>query len=88
MTATAGASPGGAVFQVQFASPDAGAVDAAQSAVRAVPGVQSATTSSLALGGVSVLRVTYSGDIEALAAALRAQGWKVTQGPGALSIRR
>ena len=88
VTATAGASPGGAVFQVQFASPDAGAVDAAQAAVRAVPGVQSATTSSLALGGVSVLRVTYSGDIEALAAALRGQGWKVTQGPGALSIRR
>ena len=86
--AGAGASPGGAVFQVQFASPDAGAVDAAQAALRAVPGVQGAVPSSLALGGVSVLRVTYGGDIEALAAALRAQGWKVTQGPGALSIRR
>lgn len=83
-----GAAAGGAVFQVQFPSPDAGAVDAAQAALRAVPGVQSAVPSSLALGGVSVLRVTYGGDIEALAAALRAQGWKVTQGPGALSIRR
>ena len=83
-----GAAAGGAVFQVQFPSPDAGAVDAAQAALRAVPGVQGAVPSSLALGGVSVLRVTYTGDIEALAAALRAQGWKVTQGPGALSIRR
>jgi hypothetical protein len=83
-----GAAAGGAVFQVQFPSPDAGAVDAAQAALRAVPGVQGAVPSSLALGGVSVLRVTYGGDIEALAAALRAQGWKVTQGPGALSIRR
>lgn len=83
-----GAAAGGAVFQVQFPSPDAGAVDAAQAALRAVPGVQSAVPSSLALGGVSVLRVTYGGDIEALAAALRAQEWKVTQGPGALSIRR
>jgi len=82
------AGPGGAVYQVQFASPDAGAVDAAQAALRAVPGVQGAVTSSLALGGVSVMRVTYGGDIETLAAALRAQGWKVTQGPGALSIRR
>ena len=88
VTVTAGANPGGAVIQVQFASPDAGAVDAAQAAVRAVPGVQAAITSSLALGGVSVLRVTFGGDIEALAAGLRAQGWKVTQGPGALSIRR
>jgi hypothetical protein len=83
-----GAAAGGAVFQVQFPSPDAGAVDAAQAALRAVPGVQGAVPSSLALGGVSVLRVTYTGEIAALAAALRAQGWKVTQGPGALSIRR
>ncbi len=81
-------APAGSVFQVQFASADAGAVDAAQAALRAVPGVLSAQTSSLALGGVSVMRVTYAGDIETLAAGLRAQGWKVTQGPGALSIRR
>lgn len=78
----------GAVIQVQFASPDAGAVDAAQAALRAVPGVSGVATSSLALGGVSVMRVTYGGEIETLAAALRAQGWKVTQGAGALSIRR
>ena len=88
VTVTAGATAGGAVIQVQFASPDAAAVDAAQAAVRAVAGVQGAVPSSLALGGVSVLRVTFSGDIEALSAGLRAQGWKVTQGPGALSIRR
>jgi len=85
---TAGTSPGGAVFQIQFASPDAGAVDAVQAALRGLPGVQAAVPSSLALGGVSVMRVTYGGDLEALAAALRAQGWKVTQGAGALSIRR
>ena len=85
---TGGATTSGSVFQIQFSSPDAGAVDAAQAAVRAVPGVQATTTSSLALGGVSVMRVTYGGDIETLAAALRAQGWKVTQGAGALMIRR
>ncbi len=84
---SAGGGPAAASVQVQFSSPDVGAVDAAQGALRAVPGVQSATTSSLALGGVSVMRVTYSGDLEALVAALRAQGWKVTQGAGVLMIR-
>jgi len=83
-----GISPGGASFQIQFSSPDVAAVDAVQAALRAVPGVQSAVPSSLALGGVSVMRVAYAGDLEALAAALRSQGWKVTQGAGALSIRR
>ncbi len=84
---SAGGGPAAASVQVQFSSPDVGAVDAAQGALRAIPGVQSATTSSLALGGVSVMRVTYSGDLEALVAALRAQGWKVTQGAGVLMIR-
>ncbi len=83
-----GAAPAASLFQVQFASPDASAVDAVQAALRAVPGVQAAVTSSLALGGVSVMRVTYAGDLETLASGLRAQGWKVTQGAGALSIRR
>ncbi len=83
-----GSAPAVAVYQVQFVSPDVAAIDAAQAAVRAVPGVQAATTTSLALGGVSVMRVTYAGEIETLAAGLRAQGWKVTQGAGVLSIRR
>ncbi|WP_353228080.1 heavy-metal-associated domain-containing protein [Novosphingobium sp.] len=85
---TSGSGPAATVYQIQFVSPDAGAVDATQAALRGVPGVQSAVPSSLALGGVSVMRVGYSGDLEALAAALRAQGWKVTQGSGALMIRR
>ena len=84
---SAGSGPAGAIVQVQFVSPDANAVDAAQAALRSVPGVLAATTSSLALGGVSVMRVTYSGDLETLATALRAQGWKVTQGPGVLMMR-
>jgi hypothetical protein len=45
-------------------------------------------TTSIAIGGTSVMRVTFAGDLEALAAALRAQGWKVTQGANALSIRK
>ncbi len=75
-------------FTVQFASPDAAAVDAALGAVRSSPGVKGASTTSLAMGGTSVMRVTYEGDLDTLAAALRARGWRVTVGNNALSIRR
>lgn len=97
--AAAGAAPGApsatpaaplilSTFTVQFASPDAAAVDAALAAVRGAPGVQGAATTSLAMGGTSVMRVTVSTDIGALADALRARGWRVTMGANALSIRR
>ncbi|MBS3927153.1 MAG: heavy-metal-associated domain-containing protein, partial [Sphingomonadales bacterium] len=75
-------------FTVQFASPDAGAVDAALGAVRSAPGVKGASTTSLAVGGTSIMRVTYEGDLDTLAAALRARGWRVTVGSNALSIKR
>lgn len=75
-------------FTIQFASPDAGAVDAALGAVRGSPGVQSAATTSLAMGGTSVMRVTFAGDLGTLADSLRARGWKVAVGNNALSIRR
>lgn len=75
-------------FTVQFASPDAAAVDAALGAVRGSPGVKGAATTSLAMGGTSVMRVTFEGDLNALADALRARGYRVTVGNNALSIRR
>ena len=75
-------------FTVQFASPDAGAVDAALGAVRSAPGVKGAATTSLAMGGTSVMRVTYEGEIATLADALRARGFKVAVGSNALSIKR
>jgi hypothetical protein len=75
-------------FTVQFASPDAAAVDAALAAVRGAPGVQGASTTSLAMGGTSVMRVSYAGELSGLADALRARGWRVTVGNNALSIRR
>jgi hypothetical protein len=73
---------------VQFATPDAAAVDAALAAVRGVPGVQGASTVSLAIGGTSVMRVTVAGGGDRLAAALRGQGWKVAGGGGVLRISR
>lgn len=86
--ATPAAKPVISTYVVQFASPDAGSVDAALAAVRGVPGVQGAATSSIAIGGTSVMHVTVAGDLESLAAALRARGWQVTVGSNALSIRR
>ena len=75
-------------YVVQFASPVGGSVDATLAAVRAAPGVRGAATSSLAIGGTSVMRVSYGGSIDQLAAALRGRGFTVTQGSNALAISR
>jgi hypothetical protein len=82
------AAPATGSYVVQFNSPNAGAVDATLAALRGVPGVRGASTSSVAIGGISVMRVTYSGDLSALAAALRARGWNVAQNAGGLGISR
>ncbi len=85
------ATPSGTVvapLSIQADTPNAAAVEATEAALRGIPGVRSAITSSLALGGISVLRVTFEGDATILAAALEARGWQVQQGEGALRIRR
>ena len=73
---------------VQFATPDAAAVGAGLSSVRGAAGVQSVNVTSVAVGGTSVMRVSFAGDADGLRAALQARGWQVAQGGGALSIRR
>ena len=75
-------------FLVQFDSPDVGSVPAAESAVRSIAGVRAASTTSLALGGVSVMRVTFDGDAESLRAALAARGYRVSLSGDTLRIRR
>jgi hypothetical protein len=87
-SATPTAAARAATYVVQFASPDAAAVDAALASVRGTAGVQGASTSSIAIGGTSVMRVTVAGSLEELAAALRSRGWTVSVGSNALSIRR
>ncbi|MBM3927813.1 MAG: heavy-metal-associated domain-containing protein [Sphingomonadales bacterium] len=95
-TPTGGADPIGDIIaatasqaiQVQFDTPSVGAVTSGEAALRAIPGVSSATTASLALGGVSVMRVVYAGDVASLRAALEARGWTVQEGGGTLRIRR
>ncbi len=59
---------------VQVNTPNPEAVDRAEAAIRSIAGVKSVVTTSLALGGTSVMRVTYQGDPAALQSALSARG--------------
>lgn len=77
-----------ATINVQFDTPGADSVASSEAALRGVPGVRSAVTTSLALGGVSVMRLGYSGSPEALRAALEARGWAVEGSGTTLRIRR
>ena len=75
-------------FTVQFETPDVASVTSSESMVRAVGGVTSVSTTSLALGGVSVMRVGFNGDAAALRAALIARGFRVEGSGDTLRIRR
>lgn len=77
-----------ATVTVEFATPDPASVDAVVGAVRATPGVRGAATSSLALGGTSIMRVTFAGSTAELAEALRTRGFTVREAGGGLSIGR
>ena len=73
---------------LQFDTPSASSVANTEGLVRAIPGVRAASTTSLALGGVSLMRVTYDGDPDALRAALEVRGLQVTGSGQTLRIRR
>ena len=77
-----------ATYTVQVATPDASSFDGALGNLRGTPGVSRVTVSSTAMGGTSVMQVTYAGDISALASALRGRGWSVNEGSSALGISR
>lgn len=86
-----GIEPGEAAVRnitVQFASPDAGAFDAALGAVRSTGGVRGVGVTSTAIGGTSVMSVAYAGSLDELAAALEARGFNVRRGANALAISR
>jgi hypothetical protein len=75
-------------FTVQYVTPNAASVDSGLAYVRGAPGVRGAATSSIAIGGTSVMRVSFAGDVDALAAALRTRGFQVNNVAGILVIRR
>ena len=73
---------------VQIDTPDAAALRAQEAQLRALTGVTSVQTGSLALGGTSSMRVAFSGPASALREALVARGWQVEDVGGGLRIRR
>jgi hypothetical protein len=77
-----------ASYTIQFDTPDVGSVISGENSVAAVPGVRSARTNSTALGGVSVMRVSFEGDIGALRQGLMARGWRVQGSGNTLRITR
>ena len=81
-------APGVASYSIQFDTPDVSSVSAGEAQVRAIPGVKSAATSSLALGGVSVMQVSFDGTADALKAALQARGYQVSGSGSTLRISR
>ncbi len=85
--AVAGAA-GGSTFTVQVETPDAAALGLAESSLREIPGVRTSTTTSFALGGLSVIRVEFTGDLELLKTALTSRGWRVEAGADTLRIKR
>ena len=86
--ATAPAAGQSVVVTVQYDSPTSSSVANTESALRGIPGVRSASTTSLALGGVSLMRVQFDGDSAGLRAALEARGYQVLGADATLRIRR
>jgi hypothetical protein len=83
------AVPGAAsTFLVQIDTPDDPALVQAMASLRAIPGVKAVATNSLALGGVSVLRVGYDGDPQSFRTALATAGYTVQDTGGGLRLTR
>jgi len=83
------ALPGAAsTFLVQIDTPDDPALVQAQASLRAIPGVSAVSTNSVALGGISVLRVGYNGDPQAFRTALGTAGYTVQDTGGGLRLTR
>lgn len=68
-------------YLIQYDTPSVGSVGQGESLLRAIPGVRSASTTSLALGGTSVMQVVFGQSLEELRIALAARGYTV-QGSG------
>lgn len=75
-------------YSLQVDTPNPSSVAQSEIAVSRIRGVTSAITTSLALGGTSVMRVTFTGDIAQLQAGLEAQGFAVQNLGSTLRVSR
>jgi hypothetical protein len=83
------ALPGTAsTFLVQVDTPDDPALVQVQASLRAIPGVKTVATDSVALGGISILRVGYDGDAQVFRTALATAGYNVQDTGGGLRLTR
>jgi hypothetical protein len=82
-----GAGEGTASLVVQVDTVEASALSQAEAAFAGLPGVQT-TIGSLAIGGISSLRVSYSGGIAGLRFLLDQRGWRLDDVAGGVRLRR
>jgi hypothetical protein len=75
-------------FVVQIETPDDPSLVQVQGALRAIPGVRLVNADSVALGGVSVLRISFAGEAEAFRTALAAAGYAAEEAGGVMRLRR
>jgi len=73
---------------VQYDTPGASSVANTETLIRTLPGVRSAATTSLALGGVSLMRIELAGDPAGFAADLQSRGYQVAGSGTTLRISR
>lgn len=79
---------GTSTYSIQFDTPDVSSVGAGEAAVRTIPGVRLASTRSLALGGTSVMQVSFDGSADMLRTGLQARGFAVSVNGSTLRITR
>jgi hypothetical protein len=86
--AAAGPAAGETSLLIQYDTPNVASVGQGEAMMRAISGVRSASTTSLALGGTSVMQVTFTRAPDELRAALTARGFTVTGSGTTLRITR
>ena len=77
-----------ATYTVQVETPDVASLTTAEAAIRSATNVTSVTTTSLALGGISLMRIGFNGDVTALRAALSTRGFRVEGSGDTVRVRR
>lgn len=74
------------IVQLQILTRDQAGLSSAFAVIRGIAGVDAVSPRNTALGGWSILLVTYRGDPSALASAISTHGWKVSDVGGTLRV--
>ncbi len=74
-------------YQIQLETPTAAYLSSAVARLRSIPGVESVSESSLAIGGTTQITITYRGDLNTLRSALAQGGWGTDYQGGVLNMR-